>query len=74
MSDQLETETIDRLFLELSQVTKARTAREIAAIRLLVECEPYITAIKTGHNWNGPPDGHSALQRRIMDFLAESAS
>lgn len=31
----LETETIDKLFLELSQITKAKTAREIYLERLL---------------------------------------
>jgi hypothetical protein len=37
MSDyiKLETETIDKLFLELSQVTKAKTARVIHLERLL---------------------------------------
>lgn len=35
ISDSIETETIDKLFLELSQVTSARTKTEIALTREL---------------------------------------
>lgn len=31
----METETIDKLFLELSQVTNARTAKELKLLKLL---------------------------------------
>jgi hypothetical protein len=40
-----ETETIDKLFLELSQFTNARTKRELALI------EPLELAIKNGTHW-----------------------
>jgi hypothetical protein len=35
VSKRMETETIDRLFLELSQVTKAKTARELELEKVL---------------------------------------
>jgi hypothetical protein len=35
MSKEYETESIDKLFLELSQITKARTAREGKLILLV---------------------------------------
>ena len=41
--EKMETETIDRLFLELSQVTQATTAKELA---LGVEVERLRTAMK----------------------------
>lgn len=34
-NEKIETESIDRLFLELSQFTKARTQREIALERMI---------------------------------------
>lgn len=50
-SESLQTETIDRLFLELSQFTKATTAKELALkgklARLLVAVEPFAQLVKT---------------------------
>lgn len=45
MATTTETETIDKLFLELSQFTKAKTAREL---RLL---QPLEFAVANGANW-----------------------
>ena len=38
----METETIDRLFLELSQVTKATTSKELRMQKLLARCLPHL--------------------------------
>lgn len=44
VDDKIETESIDRLFLELSQFTKAKTAREI-------KLEAMIRRIATSGSW-----------------------
>jgi hypothetical protein len=38
----METETIDRLFLELSQVTQATTAKEATMQKVLARCLPHL--------------------------------
>jgi hypothetical protein len=38
----METETIDKLFLELSQVTQATTAKELRMQKLLARCAPHL--------------------------------
>lgn len=42
----METETIDRLFLELSQVTQATTAKELALRAALLTCARQAEALK----------------------------
>lgn len=46
MSEPTQTETVDKLFLELSQFTKARTKRELELIK------PLEFAVKHGARWN----------------------
>ena len=45
MTQQNETETIDKLFLELSQFTRARTPRELELMK------PLGFAVTHGANW-----------------------
>lgn len=43
-----ETETLDKLYLEWSQFTKARTSREIAMADMLDRCEWWFTTHPEG--------------------------
>lgn len=51
----METETIDKLFLELSQVTKAKTQRELELERQLMIQEDFFRSCKwmsESYDWN----------------------
>lgn len=61
----LATETIDKLFLELSQVTKAKTAKELSLERLLREV---LKAWESGGVKDFP--GHFQLYNRVLARLS----
>lgn len=64
----METETLDKLFLELSQVTKAKTAREIQLERALADangmCRSTMMIVERGGeaNW-------AAFEERLRESL-----
>lgn len=62
----METETIDKLFLELSQVTRARTAMEIV---LLGACKQALHHLKdaTPKDRNGPCIKAISILRTALD-------
>lgn len=63
----IETETIDKLFLELSQITKAKTNKELSLERLLESVlEAWKKEVMQG---DGFPDGDYQLYNRAMKRL-----
>jgi adenosine deaminase len=68
----METETIDKLFLELSQVTKAKTERELAlekSLKRQLESHDSIAMVL-----RGPPSDHGLAKciEQCDDFVAEA--
>jgi len=60
----METEIIDKLFLELSQISKEKTKREIELIGILSEV---LNAWKTEANWgDGIDENHMPIYNRAM--------
>ena len=71
----METETIDRLFLELSQVTKATTGRELELLKRISEARS--AAINLCHMIEAlPASGQqteiSLQAAKLVSFLNES--
>jgi hypothetical protein len=58
-----ETETIDRLFLELSQVTKAKTKRELKMESLLMRASVALSGNQV--------DSMKAVAKAIDEYLSE---
>jgi hypothetical protein len=70
-----DTETIDKLFLELSQFTQARTRREIKSMaalevvrRAILAVQPDAETYYSEDNWN--PDAHVELTFTVGDIRA----
>ena len=63
----METETIDRLFLELSQVTRATTGREAKLLTALVSAEAALSDI--GDADREPGDDLAWCERRAAKAL-----
>ena len=62
MTGDLETSAIDRLFLELSQFTTARTAREIALGEMFLVL---FTKVQTASRWLS--EGRHATVKELLD-------
>jgi hypothetical protein len=63
----METEIIDKLFLELSQISKAKTKREIDLIFMLSDV---LDAWKTEANWgDGIDESHIRIYNRAMKLI-----
>ena len=67
MSERIETETLDRLYLELSQVTKARTGREIAQRLALKRIDAILSDVE-----RSPTDRVLAARLAIDTALSET--
>lgn len=73
---EMTTETIDKLYLEWSQFTQARTARELRLAALLQRCEEALQ--QNDLDESKPHDGSLAgvcdRCRLVLDIVAELGS
>lgn len=69
----METEVIDKLFLELSQVTKAKTARELALEKALTRQMQSHASICLVLTEGATEAGLAGCIKQSRDFVAEAS-
>ena len=71
MKERLETETIDKLYLELSQVTHAVTARELGLIDMIKEANQLLRSAHTIAKRRGEKTNWDTFEKSLERALKE---
>jgi len=71
MKERLETETIDKLYLELSQVTRAVNARELGLIDMVKEASQLLRSARTIAKRRGEKTNWDTFEKSLERVLKE---